>query len=372
MAMGGVQELVIPKDLQGFLKDVVDGRSGYRLGEPWKFSDKALAVVVPIIRERAPERLYVTMYEVLKELGMRDTGHIDKVELQNRAGKPVFVRAGTIFEGQTQNRAAEHSGVVQPGKEDIPVRCVHQTHGISRGAQMKFGDIAPMSVTRTLLGDYGQSAVWNAVHCFASMSMGEEQSSQRRGSSWSVPERPVSYQRSRGSSAEGHGMWDESVHGTSCFTEVSSPFIGFMSTSRGDDLLGTMRAVDKGKVALDEMMQKVPLFPEQVGAVIFDPVGVQALESFDHPKSWEAIKKEVIERYGDRVSQEQAENLFELKQERIVPMLKKFVQGLDKFEEKRIRGDEFSETRAVKGEGVVGEYTLIRNRVMHCILVRAG
>jgi hypothetical protein len=64
--------------------------------------------------------------------------------------------------------------------------------------------------------------------------------------------------------------------------------------------------------------------------------------------------------------------LFELKPEKIRPLLKKFIQGMDKFEEKTIRKDELSETRAVKGEGVVGEYTLIRNRVMHTILVRAG
>ncbi|MEM2868799.1 MAG: DUF6569 family protein [Thermoplasmata archaeon] len=104
------------------------------------------------------------MYEVAKELGIRDTGRIDRVELQNMAGRPVFVRAGTIFEGATQNRASEHSCVIQPGREEVVVRCVHQTHGISPGAEMRYGDIAPWPVTVSLVGERGQREVWHSVN----------------------------------------------------------------------------------------------------------------------------------------------------------------------------------------------------------------
>lgn len=371
------EEIVIPKDLQAFLTDFSESRSGFHLGEPWKYSDKALAVVVPILRENAPDRLYITMYEVLKQLGINDTGHIDRVEMQNRAGKPVFVRAGTIFEGNTQSRAAEHSGIYEPGKVDIPVRCVHQTHGIATGAQMKFGDIAPLSVTSELIGDRGQGAVWHSVQSYNVFQTSLLGNSPR---SASLNVEPVSYgltmnRGSRGSSlhsgsfgdASGNSIWETGSGNTFTGGNFYTP-TGSMNT----DLLGTMRATNAGKKALDEMMQKVPLFPDQVGAIIFDPIGVMAVESFDSPKSWEAIKKEILEKYGDQVTNEQAEHLFELRPEMIKPLLKKFIQGLDKFEEKTIRKDELSETRSVKGEGVVGEYTLIRNRVMHTILVRAG
>jgi len=372
------EEIVIPKDLKAFLTEVSESKSGFHLGEPWKYSDKALAVVVPILRENSPDRLYITMYEVLKQLGINDTGHIDRVEMQNRAGKPVFVRAGTIFEGNTQSRAAEHSGIYEPGKVDIPVRCVHQTHGIATGAQMKFGDIAPLSVTSELIGDRGQGAVWHSVQSYNFFQAGLVGNSPR-----SAPcnVEPISHsltmnRGSRGSSlysgsygeAGGNSIWGT---GSSETTFTGGSFFN-TTGSINTDLLGTMRATNAGKKALDEMMQKVPLFPDQVGAIIFDPIGVMAVESFDSPKSWEAIKKEIIEKYGDQVTNEQAEHLFELKPEKIRPLLKKFIQGMDKFEEKTIRKDELSETRAVKGEGVVGEYTLIRNRVMHTILVRAG
>jgi len=90
-----------------------------------------------------------------------------------------------------------------------------------------------------------------------------------------------------------------------------------------DDLLGHLKTKSSGQGLLDDMMQKVPLFDFQCGAIIFNPVGVVAVETFDHPMSWEAIKKEVIEKHGDKIKEEQANHLFELKKDRIKPALQK-------------------------------------------------
>lgn len=376
---GEVREVVIPRDLQSFLRDIVDGRNGFELGDPWRISDRALSVVVPIIRRNAPERLYVTMYEVAKELDIRDTGRIDRVEFQNRAGKPVFVRAGTIFEGSTQNRASEHSCVIQPGREEVVVRCVHQTHGISPGAEMRYGDIAPWLVTRTLLSERGQREVWHSVNLYIeclkniNVNFSDEEPQPRE----------LKGEGGRGRPGRGgrppSGVPDDTIFCGNAIRDrrVAEIFNQVMERTlfppeSSTDLLGAMRALGRARATLDDMMQRVPLFPEQVGAIIFDPLGVHAIECFDSPKSWEAIKKEVIERFGDLVSMEQAEHLFELRPDKIVPFLRKFIAGLEKFEERTVRRDDMSETRAVKGEGVVGEYTLVKNRVIHCILTRAG
>lgn len=360
-----IEERMKAEDLKNFLTDVVEKRHGYDLGEPWKFSENALLVVVPIIRKDAPNRSYTTMYEVLKDMGMKDTGHIDIVELQNKSGKAVFVRAGTIFAGETQNRAAQHSGVYKEGsKVDVPVRCVHQTHGIRTGAKMAYGSIAPLSITENLMAR-DQHAVWSSVRDYTTTHevkhrAGRARSSYSSGTHYAFPQR--SYRGRVGGTSESPsiGLSDE------------APFLGFVNTSGvnipTDDLLGYIKS--EGKSALDEMMQKVPLFEDQAGAVIFNPVGVLALETFDSPKSWEAVKKEIIEKYGDHVSNEQAEHLFELQKDKILPMLKKFVAGLDSFEERTIRQDDLSETRAVKGENVIGEYTLVKGRTIHCLLIR--
>jgi len=361
------EEIVVPMELKEFLTDVVESKYGYEIGEPWKFSDKALLVVVPIKRKNAPNRPYTTMYEVLKDMGMKDTGHIDQVELQNKTGKAVFVRAGTIFAGETQNRAAQHSGVYQPGKVDVPVRCVHQTHGIRSGAPMIFGDIAPMSVTMNLMGG-NQSDVWDSVSNYTSGGRHGGPMSNFCGFAMTQPQP---------SSLYGSSGWSRTHNRSSNYVSLSSldgegTAVHGLYTEREDDLLGHLQKVreSQGKQALDEMMQKVPLFENQAGAIIFNPLGVLAVETFDSPKSWEAIKQEVIEKYGDHVSNEQAEHLFELRKDMILPMLKKFLASMDKFEEKTIRKDDLSETRAVWGEGVVGEYTLVRGRTIHALLIR--
>jgi hypothetical protein len=400
---GKIEEIVIPLQLQTYLSDIVDSKFGYRLGEPWKYSQETLGVVVPILRHgscsplyREPEREYVTMYEVLQDLGMKDTGRIDLVELQNRTNKAIFVRAGTIFSGSTQNRAAQHSGVYQPGKEEVLVRCVQQTHGIRGGAEMKFGDIAPMSVTMNLMSG-NQSKVWESVRRYTGGSTDLESrvlsnsspdifTSRRGGQSSS---RFTSHRLSRPLTQSNYdNITSSSFHSSSGtaprsspeiydkgagiqFTQTSAPIGAGTGGSRGsDDLLGHMQKMREGQAALDDMMQKVPLFDHQVGAIIFNPVGVIAIETFDHPKSWEAIKKEIIEKYGDKIMDKQAEHLFELKPEAILPALKKFIKGLEKNTEKTIRKDGFSETRVVLGEGIIGEYTIVKGQPVHVLLIR--
>jgi len=386
------EEVVIPKDLQEFLGDIADERHGFRLGDPWKYSEDALAVVVPILRAKAPERLYKTMYEELKDLGMKDTGNIDKVALQNKTGVPLFIRAGTIFTGSTQNRAAENSTVVQPGKSEVNVRCVNQTHGINGGAGMKYGDIAPVNVTMNLISHAGQTAVWNSVRNYTS---GHKEYTVIGGSSYGNSYHaespleyhntgdsfygcfsdPVSYVGKIGRSARGSSMGSVNDNAGCYFNStVTDGLVGHSWDNPGSggssDLLGYMNKVDAGRDVVNDMLQKVPLFEDQVGAIVFSPVGVIAIESFEHQMSWAAIKKEVIEKHGDKICNEQADHLFELRPEKILPAFKKFVKGLENGEEHSVRRDDLSETRVVVGKGVIGEYTLVKGRVIHTIIVR--
>ena len=157
-----METMIIPIDLKTYLNNIVDSRFGYKLSEPWKYSEESLGVVIPILRENSPVREYITMYEVLIELNIKDTGSINQIELQNKSRMAIFVRAGTIFAGKTQPRAVQHSGVYSNEKETIDVRCVNASHGINRGEEMSFGDIAPPSVTMNLMsGD--QHDVWSSV-----------------------------------------------------------------------------------------------------------------------------------------------------------------------------------------------------------------
>jgi hypothetical protein len=390
------EELIVPIDLRTYLKNIADNRFGYRLGEPWKYSEETLGVVVPILRENSPDREYHTMYEVLKELNIKDTGSIDQIELQNRSGMAIFVRAGTIFKGKTQPRAVQHSGIYSKQKEIIDVRCVNASHGINKGEEMNFGDIAPPSVTVNLMSG-SQSDVWGSVSNYVT-ALGRQRRSDPVTDT--IPEdlpedvrntlnyisehrtpgiytRIYTHTTSSGSKmaritrekpSEGvTQIWrgelsDENIETVNRFANANN-----INIHNSTDLL---HEIKKGQSILNDMMQKVPLFDNQVGAIIFNPVGVIAVETFDHPKSWESIKKEIIEKYGDKIKEKQAEHLFELKPETILPSFHKFIEGLEKFTERSVRKDEYSETRAVYGEGVVGEYTLVKGQPIHVLLLK--
>lgn len=358
--MNEVEEIIIPTNLNMFLNDVADSRFGYTLGEPWKYSDESLGVVVPILREDAPERRYTTIYEALKDLNIKDTGSIGQVELQNKSGIAIFVRAGTIFTGKTQNRAAHHSGVYKDEKDTIEVRCVHASYGINRGENMEFGDIAPPSVTIELMKG-NQSDVWSSVRYFTGSSANYRRHGSPRSNSGIIgysskfsASRGLEHRKSHPIGAS-HLMSMNNVEST----DFSS-----------DDLLGHLNKIKNGQSALDDMMQKVPLFPHQVGAIIFNPVGVIAIEMFDHPKSWESIRREIIEKYGDKIKETQAEHLFELKPETIIPTFRKFIDSLNNFTEKTIQKDDFSETREVVGDSVIGEYTIVKGQPIHVLLLK--
>ncbi len=442
------EEFIIPYELKTHLSNIIGNKMGYLLGEPWKYSEEALGVVVPILRENSPDREYITMYEVLDQLNMKDTGHINLVELQNNSGKAIFVRAGTIFAGKTQNRAVQHSGVYQEKTTNINVNCVYQTHGIRKGEEMKFGDIAPPSITMNLMTG-NQSKVWESVHRYTSGGTGGTtggseininppspppvttnsqisenlskayESIQRYGDNWhgvncevrtyregtvrisrvkpsegitqiwrgSLSEKEIEElnkyanninSSSRGRtrtygfmSTSGSNYSSSSTMGTigSLGQTYSTSFTNYRSETSSDNLLEHLQKI-KDQSILDDMMQRVPLFNNQVGAIIFNPVGVIAIETFDHPKSWESIKKDIIEKYGDKIKNEQAEHLFELKPEMILPALRNFIKGLDKFTERIIKKDDHSETREIIGEGIIGEYTLVKGEMVHVLLLR--
>jgi hypothetical protein len=393
------EEIIIPTDLKTYLNDIVESRFGYRLGDPWKYSEESLGVVVPILRENSPDRQYTTMYEVLKELNIHDTGNISQLELQNKSGIAIFIRAGTIFTGGTQNRASQHSGVFSQEKEIIDVRCVNASHGIRKGEEMVFGDIAPPSVTRNLMSR-DQQSVWNSVSRFTTeQTMGANPIS-------AIPEDlpedvkkalnfiSMSKARRNDTVCDVHTYTDSngkrktsisrifpSEDITRVYTGELSDFLlesvnsfvlgsGLGSYRHDTEVKDLLSKIRKNQSVLDDMMQKVPLFDNQVGAIIFDPVGVIAVETFDSPKSWESIKKEIIEKYGDKIKEKQPNYLFELKPETIIPAFRKFIEGLDKLTEKVVRKDDFSETRAIIGEGIVGEYTLVKGQPIHVLLLK--
>ncbi len=53
------------------------------------------------------------------------------------------------------------------------------------------------------------------------------------------------------------------------------------------------------------------------------------------------------------------------------PALEKFIKRLETFNEKTIKKDDYSETREVTGDNIIGEYTLVKGQPIHVLLLRS-
>ena len=315
---------------------------GYKFGSPWRYSDKSLGVIVPILRiGEFGEREYITIEEAKNQgVTFKDSGRIDKVIIESSLFEPVFIRSGTILKSQgTQSRAVESSIVIIPQEEkdkhgitpeivitkrEIPVRCIYASKGIRANATFVHGGDVPLEVRSSLLSRSGQASTWAAVghatHRFAATRL-----------------------RSSGTGVHAY------------------------AASR-DNLAGVMEEVDKFTENIDEILKKVPLFEDQVGAVFLDMKDVVGMELFDHPKSWEAIHKEVEKRLGESVTKEEEKTFFKPDYERIRPLVLSFLKKLidsEKIETSK-RGDIYTVT-LLKGDGIVGEATSINGKVIHMV-----
>jgi hypothetical protein len=116
---------------------------GYKFGSPWRYSDKSLGVIVPILKTGdIGAREYITLEEARNRgVEFKDSGSIDKVIIESSWPDPIFIRSGTVLKSQgTQTRAVESSVVIVPKEEknkrsnapeiivttqEIPVRCIY-------------------------------------------------------------------------------------------------------------------------------------------------------------------------------------------------------------------------------------------------------
>jgi len=300
---------------------------GYRFGEPWRTSSKALSFVVPIIQEAPPSsRNYYVIEEVKDRVTIEDTGHIGELRVKGDIDKPVFFRGGGVLEGVgTQSRAVKFDVVVIPQREEtIKVLCVHASHPISTGRKFRVRGVAPRPVFMALArGD--QYATWSAVSNYS------------------------------------RALWQASA--TSPRT-TTTPFYS-------DNLVTVMETVEKFREDVKKKLEKIPAtLQNQVGVVVIDAKGVVGLELFDHPDSWKAFSDSIMRHYEDVLTEEAEADIFKLDEEKIVPTIKNFLEKAKNCKEEQVWKGEVGVTYALKGDEIVGQYTAIKGKTVHLILAR--
>lgn len=292
-------------------------------GTPWRWGDKAAGLLVPILRiNNCLPREYKMLEEVQDKVNIEDSGHIGQAKLINKADGPVFVRGGGILGGQgTQSRAVQTGTIVQPGKQEIPVNCIHATHGIRPNASFFLQGYAPPKVTASLRSR-NQGQVWNSVQNYSSSAR-------------------------QAFHANGFEAGELSLSGVA-----------------SDNLAAIVQTVNRFKGDVEDAIKRMPRAENQVGVAIFTLQGVVGVEVFDHPDSWKALCEHVIRQYGDVIS-EKVPDYLSIAMDQVVVNVRAFMEQAKESKEE----PEQNGTVVLHGK-VSGEYTRLNDRVIHLLLAR--
>lgn len=310
------------KQYENFVENLKLLKEGFRLGETWRRTDKHLGCVIPILRDRVFDRSY-QIFEELKEEDYKitDTGAISEIRFYNMSRENIFIRVGTIFKGiGTQNRSPEMSVIVPKMKEIVIMcRCVHQSHSINAGSMFVKGGTVPGVVLRSL-SDGDQSAVWSSVS---------------------------SYSRNR-------------AFTSSLMTDRISVGV--------DDLHTTMETM-KEDDDIKDLLKEVPCLENQIGVIICDKEGIQAVEMFDHPDSWKSFHENVITSYSDIINTQVEKDLFEInfKEDMIPELFNNFMSDMQRSQQKEVfrKGD--AVTFKLDSVEIHGEYTALNDKIIHVL-----
>jgi len=323
---------------------------GFRFGEPQRPESDSLCVVVPILRETASKRQYITLSETDK-VDVVDTGSINRMKVTNLSTENVFIRSGTIFKGQTQERALMRSAVAFAGRDmEVEVRCIHASRSIRPGAKTSHAGYTPIEfdsgVYRTGFRPADQSAVWarassvsSAYHVMSSSRISSGRSASPRVPTAQVP--------------------------------ASTPGAFDVAIPRVDDLTSHYERFTK---TFDDVTARIRWVENQAGFALLTDNGVETIETFDSPLSWKAIHEDAVKRLGSRVLGKDEEGVFDFKPERAKALIRKVLAG--KFTENLIyehrpsNGELHVLILGLSGDRYVGEVVEVDGRVIHLMLIR--
>ncbi len=318
-----------------FIKSLLNEENDFKFGKPWRYSKSSLTAILPIIRKTKEQRDYITLSEA-KKFKIEDSGNIDTVLVENKEKKPIFVRAGEIFKGKTQERAAVISRVVMPGKtERIRVVCVHASRGISSGAKMKSAGYTPDSFTSAFVSNVSDSNL--------------------QRNTW----RDVKSHSMRVSSTDIGSSTLPTSFGLTAYSDLGAGGGGGGSANI-DDLQKNVKEYAK---TVEDILRSVPKVDWQVGAALLSVDGCKALEVFDLADSWTAIREEVVRKEGEDISKEDKDSVFDYKPEKAKKAAQ--VPLKSKFSESDLYKDENTQTVKIDTEKYVGEVTVLKGKVIH-------
>ena len=307
------------------LQSIAAEKEGFQFGDPWRYSDASVVAVMPIVRSIDRERKYITLVEAGKGVVITEIGRVNSVKVKNETDWNVFVRAGEIIAGSTQERAFTMSQIIPAKTEkEVEVVCIHQTRGLSMGTGMKTDGYTPRPVVHSLYSAAGmsasnyQSTVWGSIRRYA----------------------------------------------VSAYTAAVPTDKVFFPT---DDLA---QALHRTHTHIGDLLSKVPYVEKQVGLMTVGMEGALALECYDLHQSWSAVREAAIKQQGEDLSKvlNDMDQVFQFRPERAKEAARLLLTLPYKVESVGKNGN--WETFALRHKDFVGSATVLNDEVIHLQLVR--
>ena len=307
----------------------------YTVGEPWKLP-KGTGFVLPILGAPPfPQRNYVILQEVKDKVTFTDSGSISRVDVTNKVGSPVYIRKGTVLKAGTQPRSPISGYVLEPIPKTVPlsVNCIHRSRGIRAGDTFNVRGLTPHSIYMSL-GD--QSRTWASAGKWTRMT--------RAGGSGSA----VRYASRAGG------------------VSALSASLGAL---RDDNIADALDRIEEVKGTVEDVLASIPGdHVNQVGIAVFDLRGVVAVETFDHPDSWQAFSDGITRSYAEVLTEES--DLYEVKTEKAASVLISFLRKAAGAARTLVTSNSVSNIFSLIGEKLSGEIVEIQGKEIHMTLAR--
>ncbi len=279
-------------------------RDGWSIGPPW-LSDGGRALLLPILRTETRKRPYVLAQEVAADVRAKDTGRIDRIRIRNDSGSRIVICPGTVFRGLgTNSRASTVGAAVEPnGIADLEVKCVEAGHPVAAGESLELTPtVVPEAVLQALLRR-DQGRVWAAIRS-------------------------------------------------------STPTDGLTA----DDPIGALADGTGSGRSAEELIRAVPRLDRQCGAFLIDEDGVEAMEMFDSPESWDAASNAFVQRHADALRPTRGSPLKTIaNEEAAIGLAKGFLDELARAGQRRLGEYSWFVSQPL------AEFTAIGDEVIHLI-----
>lgn len=313
---------------RAFLEAIRTETLGFTIGDPWRPEDKSITCVTPIIRKSDEEPTYLVSVQA-KDLKIVDTGSINQATVKSLADKPVFIRAGELLKGDTQNRTFVQSLIIAPKEEkSVEVRCVHASHGITSGAEFKSNGYSPGKDHVYYMSSHGgysvsQQASWNSDRSYVSAVAGR---------------------------AEGSYLPDPDL---------------FQFTQSHTDDLTSVR--DKYNDLMRDVLAKVPLLDNQVGVTIIDTKGVYVIECYNLHAPWKAVKEAFVGKESLSITERNEAGVFSFNPEKSKGAIQELLGA--GFEEKTAYSNGY-QVVILTWDNHIGEATIFGDSLIHLGITR--